>query len=81
MKQEVDVMAVFEQGNRNPRPIKFRLIENGINLTVDVFQVLGSEHIGTRRLDYECNSLSSKGNLLVYKLQYYREDGRWVIEK
>lgn len=80
MKQEVDVVAVFEQGKRNPRPVKFRLIEGGKRLTVDVFQILGSEYIGTRRMDYECNSLSSRGNLLVYKLQYYREDGKWIID-
>lgn len=80
MKQEVDVMAVFEQGKRNPRPVKFRCIESGRQLTVDIFQILGSEYIGTKRLDFECNSLSSKGNLLVYKLQYYRDDGRWVME-
>ena len=80
MKQEVDVVAVFEQGKRNPRPVKFRLREGGKRLTVDVFQILGSEYIGTRRMDYECNSLSSRGNLLVYKLQYYREDGKWIID-
>lgn len=80
MKQEVDVMAVFEQGKKNPRPVKFRCIESGKRLTVDVFQILGSEYIGTKRLDFECNSLSSRGNLLVYKLQYYRDDGRWVME-
>ena len=81
MKQEVDVMAVFVKGTQLPRPVKFRLIEGGKKLTVDIFQIMGGEYIGTQRYVYDCNSLSSRGNLITYKLQYHRDDGRWIIEK
>ena len=80
MKQKVDVLAAFDIGRRDPRPLRFKFIENGKKITVDVFSELSREYIGMSRIDYECNSLSSRGNLIVYKLSYYRNEGRWDIE-
>lgn len=79
MKQEVEVLTIYEIGKRDPKPIRFKLVENGIQKTVDVYSVLGKEYIGMNRLDYECNSLSSKGNLIIYKLSYYRNEGKWIF--
>lgn len=80
MKQEVDVLAAFDIGRRDPRPIRFKFLEGGEKKTVEVYSELSREYIGMDRIDYECNSLSSRGNLLVYKLSYYRSNSRWVIE-
>ena len=80
MKQEIAVLASFDIGKRDPRPVKFRLLEDGKKITVDVYSELGREYIGMDRIDYECNSLSSRGNLLVYKLSYFRSSSKWVIE-
>ncbi|MBQ0041509.1 MAG: hypothetical protein KBS56_05715 [Clostridiales bacterium] len=80
MKQMVDVLVAFDIGRRDPRPIKFKFIESGKKLTVNVYSELSREYIGMNRIDYECNSLSSRGNLIVYKLSYYRNEGRWEIE-
>lgn len=79
MKQEVDVVTIFNRGSRQPKPIKFRLIEKGETLTVDVFDVLSFDYIGQNRIDYECNALSKKGNLIKYVLEYYRNEGRWIL--
>lgn len=73
-------MAVFERGSPLPRPVKFRLVEGGEKRTVDVFQIMGGEYIGTQKYVYDCNSLSSKGNVINYKLSYFRREGRWLIE-
>ena len=79
MKQEVSVLVAYEIGKRDPRPMRFKLIEDGSTRTVDVYSVLNKEYIGMDRIDYECNSLSSRGNLIVYKLSFYRKEGKWVI--
>lgn len=79
MKQEIDVVTVFNRGESCPKPIKFRIIENGTKLTVDVYDVLNYDYIGSNIINYECNSISRRGNLLTYKLQYYRKESKWII--
>ena len=79
MKQEVDVMTLFKKGQRQPTPIKFRYIEKGEKLTVEIYDVLSFDYIGQNRIDYECNALSKRGNLICFVLQYYRSEGRWII--
>lgn len=79
MKQDVDVVTVFERGSRQPRPIKFRYIENGVKLTVDVVDVLNFDYVGMNRIDYECNAMSKRGNMINYTLQYFRNEERWVL--
>lgn len=80
MKQEVDVMTVFKKGERQPRPLKFRMMENGVKYSVDVVDILRYDYRGTNRIDYECNAVSSKGNMINYVLQYYRNEARWILE-
>ncbi len=60
-------------------PVRFKILEGGSKLTVDVFSILGIEYIGTNRVDYSCNSLSSRGNLMNYTLSYYRQEGKWLF--
>lgn len=67
MKQVVDVMAVYKKEKREPIPVKFRLFEDGKNLTVDIFDVLNFEYIGSNRIDFECNALSNKGRIIGLK--------------
>ena len=80
MKQEVSVLAVFNIGSKDPKPVRFKVIEEGEKKPVNVYSVLSKEYIGMDRIDYECNSLSERGNLINYKLSYYRSNCRWVIE-
>lgn len=81
MKQDVDVVTIFERGHREPIPLRFKYIEKGSKLSVDVYDVLSYDYIGMNRIDYQCNSLSKRGNLIVYTLQYFRNEGRWIITK
>lgn len=81
MKQYIDVVAKFKKDGNLPIPIKFRLLEGGEKLLVDVHQILGHQYIGTNRIDFECNSLSQRGNLINYTLSYYRQEGRWMYLK
>ena len=78
MKQEVSVLAVFNIGSKDPKPVKFKVIEEGDKKTVNVYSVLGKEYIGMDRIDYECNSLSERENLINYKLSYYRSNCRYI---
>ena len=79
MKQVVDVVTIFKKDKREPIPVKFKMIEGGQKLTVDIFSVLNFEYIGSNRIDYACNALSKKGNLIGFKLEYYRNEGRWIL--
>lgn len=83
MKQDVDVLAVFETGAEYPRPVRFKLFENGIKKTVAVGRITDVEHLGAggmRRYDYKCESLGSNGNI-HYTLSYYYNTGSWEIRR
>lgn len=79
MKQQVDVLAKFNIGRNLPLPVRFKVLESGSKLTVEVYSILGMEYIGTNRVDFACNSLSRKGNMLNYTLSYYRREGEWLF--
>lgn len=79
MKQQVDVLAKFNIGRTLPIPLRFKMLEGGSRLAIDVYSILGMEYIGTNRVDFSCNSLSSRGNLLNYTLSYYKKEGKWLF--
>ena len=78
MKQEVNVLAKFKTGKSLPEPVRFQMVEEGSKIAVDIYSILSIEYIGMNRIDFECNSLSQRGNLLCYTLSYYRQEGKWV---
>lgn len=82
MKQNVDVIAIFEAGKRPPRPIKFKLIESSERITVKVDQIKRVDEVGAgfvRRFEYECESAGMRG-AIKYKLSYLYNDCKWIIE-
>lgn len=79
MKQEVNVLAKFKIGKSLPEPVRFQMVEEGTKIVVDIYSVLSTEYIGMNRIDFECNSLSQRGNFLCYTLSYYRKEGKWVF--
>lgn len=82
MKQNVDVIAIFEAGKRQPRPLKFKLIESSEKITVNVDQIKRVEEVGAgfvKRFEYDCESAGLRG-AIKYKLSYLYNDCKWIIE-
>jgi len=83
MKQDVDVLAVFETGAEYPKPVRFKLLENGIKKTVSVGRITDVDHLGAGgmlRYEYKCESPGSNGNI-DYFLSYYYNSGRWELRR
>lgn len=82
MKQDVDVLAVFETGSEYPKPVRFKLLENSIKKTVSVGRITNVEHLGAGgmiRYEYTCESVGNAGSIR-YKLKYYYTKQKWEIE-
>ena len=82
-KQPVDVLVAFEDGTKCPRPLRFKILENGIKKTVEVSEVTGTEWLGAggmSRIEYTCRSAGRNG-AIPYRLLYYYRECRWEIER
>lgn len=82
MKQQVDVLASFDIGSDIPRPIRFKILENGVKKAVDVSEITNTERLGAGgmvRIEYSCRSAGRSGQI-EYKLLYYYAKGAWDIE-
>lgn len=79
----MNVLAVFKDEYRHPRPIRFKLTEDGEEKTVEVKDILKIEDVGAggvSRIEYTCQSAGVRG-LIKYKLLYYYNTGKWSIVK
>ena len=77
----MNVLAVFRDEYRHPRPIRFKIIEDGEEKTVEVKDILKEEDVGAggvSRIEYTCQSDGVRG-LIKYKLLYYYNTGKWSI--
>lgn len=77
------VLVVFRDEYRNPRPIRFKITEDGEEKTVEVKDILKEEDVGAggvSRIEYTCQSAGAKG-LIRYKLLYYYNIGKWSITR
>ena len=75
------VLTVFRDEYRNPRPLRFKITEDGEEKTVEVSDILKEENVGAggmSRIEYTCQSAGSRG-LIRYKLLYYYKTGKWSI--
>ena len=75
------VLTVFRDEYRYPRPLRFKIVEEGEEKTVDVSDILKEENVGAggmSRIEYTCQSAGSRG-LIKYKLLYYYNTGKWSI--
>lgn len=75
------VLAVFKDEYRYPRPIRFKLTEDGEEKTVEVKDILKVENLGAggvSRVEYTCQSAGVRG-MIKYKLLYYYNTGKWSI--
>ena len=82
MKQEVDVLAVFDVGSSAPKPIRFKIRELGIKKSVPVTSIKNIEWIrsgGTTRAVYFCDTINA-GQHISYCLLYYYQENRWEVE-
>lgn len=82
VRQEVDVLAVFDIGAMSPRPIRFKILEHGIKTTVKVSDIRNIEWLGAggvTRIEYDCVTVS-EGRRINYKLLYFYHECRWQIE-
>ena len=83
MRQSVDVLAVFDIGALSPKPLRFRVVENGIKKTVRVTDINNIEWLGAggmTRIVYDCCTVS-EGRHIFYKLLYFYRECRWEMEK
>ena len=82
MKQNVDVLAIFDVGALHPRPVKFKVFERGLKQTVNVGRVNRVDWIGSgyvKRIVYECIT-PMNGKEISYTLSYYYKESRWELE-
>lgn len=82
MRQEIDVLAAFDADSDIPRPVRFKIFENGIKKAVDVSEIINTEHLGAggrTRIEYTCKSAGKNGKV-EYKLLYLYQLHKWEIE-
>ena len=82
MKQAVDVLAVFDIGAASPRPLRFKVLEQGIKNTVKISNIRNIEWVrsgGVTHVEYDCTSVNN-GRHIDYKLLYYSSDNRWELQ-
>lgn len=68
MRQEIDVLAAFDADSDIPRPVRFKIFENGIKKAVDVSEIINTEHLGAggrTRIEYTCKSTGRNGGVLT----------------
>lgn len=82
MRQDIDVIAIFESGKRKPRPIRFKLLEINEKISVNIDHITGTEEKGAglvKRFEYYCESVGIKG-VIKYKIIFLMVENRWVLE-
>ncbi len=82
MRQDVDVLAVFDIGAMSPRPIRFKVLEHGIKTTVKVSDIRNIEWLGAggvTRIEYDCVTIR-EGRHINYKLLYFYRESKWELE-
>ena len=82
MRQEIDVLAIFDAGVQTPRPIRFKMLEQGIKTTVRISEIQNTEWIGAggmMHIEYECATVND-GRRIKYKLLFFPRDCRWEID-
>ena len=82
MKQPIDALVAFDQGASYPRPVRIKLMENGVKKSVDVCDILHVKALGAGgmlRYEFVCRSNGSTGPI-QYRLMYYYTKNLWEIE-
>ena len=82
MRQKIDVLAAFDIEATTPRPIRFKLIEHGMKVMVNVDKVKRAEWLGAggvTRIVYECENVRD-GRIIPYRLLYFYRECRWEVE-
>ena len=82
MTQQIDVLASFEAGSPYPRPVRFKLLVNGVKKAVDVSEIRDTKQLGAggmSRIEYDCVSPGYNGPI-EYTLMYYFQKAVWEIE-
>ena len=82
MKQPIDALVVFEQGAAYPKPVRFKIMENGVKKAVDITEIVDVQDLGAGgmiRREYTCRSAGRNGPI-EYRLLYYYTKGSWEIE-
>ena len=83
MTQTVDVVAIFDRMIREPKPVRFKIYDNGHWKSVNVERILNIEWMrldGKVQIVYSCESRSCNGQMIRYKLKYLHQDIRWEME-
>ncbi|MBR3126086.1 MAG: hypothetical protein IKF42_11790 [Mogibacterium sp.] len=83
MIQTVDVIAIFDRMIREPKPVRFKIYDNGHWKSVNVERILNIEWMrldGKVQIVYSCESRSCNGQIINYKLKYLQQDVRWEME-
>lgn len=82
MRQTVDVLAIFDADANAPRPIRFKIFENGIKVTVKITEIIRTDWVragGVTHIKYDCITIN-EGKRLEYSLMYFYSECRWEYE-
>lgn len=82
MKQQIDVIAIFDIGATAPRPLRFQILEDGVKSVVKVESIDLVQTVGAgfaSRVEFSCKS-TVRGRKIAYKLLYYYQDCKWEVE-
>lgn len=81
MTKEVDVLAVFDNAAMYPRPLRFRVIEQGLKKTVCITNIQNVEWLGAggrTRVAFDCFTIVN-GKRINYVLNYYYNTLKWDV--
>ena len=82
VSEPIEVVAIFRRKGY-PEPVKFRHIQDGMNVKVNVDKVIRVDEtgiVGARTLVYVCQS-EINGTMKPYELKYNLDKYAWELYK
>lgn len=83
VSKSIKMIALFEYEDNPPMPYKFKIMEDGQEITVKVHKCLYYEKkriAGIECIVYRCQSVIN-GVMRLYELKYIIKDCRWKLYK
>lgn len=75
---QVEVIAHFARDQREPIPLRVKIIEQGESVVVKVAYVRNLKYVTHECIEYECYH-EARGQMRAFKLMYWVRDMEWHI--